>query len=170
MNEKGQITVEAIILIGIFFLILLSITVPMLFYSKGAAEDVTVVSDARYAVESITSAVNSVVTPGSKRTIEVYIPAARSAGNVSGSTPYINITTTMDTDGDVLIANVSIKRYRSDGTLRVDDVRTITRDLYGSGWVLFDNATQTEKGITEEIGKKYDIVITWKNITWTRRS
>ncbi len=158
MREKGQITIEAIIIFGALILIFVGVSVPLAFKVKDAATDVMVVSDARYAAEQILAAANSIATPGEKRTVEVYIPGYKSVGMV-GSTPLISIQTNIATNGSALNTEIVITRYRYDGTLKQSEKHSVGRNLYGSNWSM--------STINESSGRRYEFVMQWKNITWS---
>ncbi|MDI6654883.1 MAG: hypothetical protein QME59_03245 [Candidatus Hydrothermarchaeota archaeon] len=158
MREKGQITIEAIIIFGALILIFVGVSVPLAFKVKDAATDVAIVSDARYAAEKIVSAANSISTPGEKRTVEVYIPGYTSAGTV-GNFPLIKIQTNIATNGSALNTEIVITRYRDDGTLKQHEKHSFARNLYGSGWSM--------STINESSGRRYEFVVGWKNITWS---
>lgn len=154
MRDKGQITLEAIFIFGMFILIFIGISLPLAFKAKDAANDVAVVSDAGYAAEQITSASKGVVMPGARRSMSVYIPGYSSRART--------IATTLSTDGESLVATVS---GLSDGN------KTITRSLHGSGWKIYNGSTGTEGSLTESAGRRYKFDITWsggiKNITYS---
>ncbi len=148
MSRKGQITIEAILLFGIFIIILVSISFPMAMKARKHSIEVSVVSDARYASEQIVTAANSIAYPGGRRTIEVYVPASREK----------NITTSISTDGSNLITTVSILG---------DTPKIINLSLYGDNWAMY-NSSGSSSNITETSGARYRFVITWKNINFTR--
>ncbi|MEE8167989.1 MAG: hypothetical protein V3T58_03845 [Candidatus Hydrothermarchaeales archaeon] len=164
-NERGQITIEAIIIFGMFIVVLVGISWPMAFRVKAAANDIEIVSAARYATEQIASAANTVVTPGGKRTIDVYVPGFRSVGNTTNASPVpvIHIATRIcSPDGANLITTVLIMRRKSDGTIKRQETHNFTRSLYGTGWSF---SAAGEDAIVEDIGKRYSITLYWKNIT-----
>ncbi len=131
---------------------------------KAAADDVAILSDARYAIEQIGATADSITTPGSKRTIRVYVPGFKSAGNTTTNVPVIHIATRICTDGSDLISTVLLVRRESDGDIRRQETHDFTRKLYGTNWTL---TPSDEDAIVEDRGKWYDITITWKNITST---
>lgn len=158
MREKGQITIEAIIIFGALILIFVGVSVPLAFKVKDAATDVMAVSDARYAAEQITAAANSVSTPGEKRTVEVYIPGYTSVGKV-GNIPLIKIQTNIATNGSALNTEIVMTRYRDDGSLKQAESRSFAGNLYGGNWSM--------STINESSGRRYEFVVQWKNITWS---
>jgi uncharacterized protein (UPF0333 family) len=149
MSKKGQITVEAILLFGIFIIILVSVSFPMAMKARKHAIEVTVVSDARYASEQIVTAANRIAYPGGRRTIEIYVPASRGK----------NITTSISTDGSNLITTVSIPG---------DTPKIINLSLYGDNWAMYNASSGSSSNITETSGARYRFVITWKSINFTR--
>ncbi len=161
-DEKGQITIEAVIIFGMLILVLVGISWPMAFRAKAAADDLEMVSGARYAAEQIVSAANSISAPGGKRTIDVYIPGYRSPGNATGGVPLIHIGTRICTDGDNMTTAVIIMRRESDGTISKQENHNFTRGLAGTGWSL---SAVGGNAIWEETGKRYSLTINWKNIT-----
>ncbi len=151
MGSRGQITIEALLIFGamiVIFLILVSYT----FNANYAARDVQYVSDARYATEQIVSNANMIATPGDLRTIEVYIP-----GFTSRDASF-TMTTNISTDGDNITTIASITRNARTETY------TIIKDLPGDGWTI-----SPASPLLESNGSWYNISITWKTITYTRR-
>jgi uncharacterized protein (UPF0333 family) len=151
-GEKGQITIEAILILGFFILIFFSVTVPMVFKSREAAIDTSVLADARFATEQIAGAANQIVVNGSKRTIEVYVP-----GYDTGS---ISIGTRICTDGSNLNTTVAIVH----GT--VSEEHKFSTKLYGGNWGLMNNVDGS-LFIAEDSGKRYTIVLEYKSINST---
>lgn len=105
MDSRGQVSVEYLLLLLVILIVLGSITIPLIGNSIEASTDVSTVSDAKTAVESIASAADVVYSngPGSKRTVNVYIPQDTSlvarGNNVgmnitySDGTKFVNSTT-----------------------------------------------------------------------------
>lgn len=159
MNNRGQITVEAILIFGLIILLFIGVSVPLAFKAKDMANDAGAVSDARYALEQLASAVNSVSTPGEKRTISIYLPGFSSKGREPGGEPLTKITSAWSTNSTHLLSSISITRYSDDGTLKQNETYSLNKKLNGQGW----NMTS----ITESGGKRYDFVVYWRNITWS---
>ncbi|MFQ5816084.1 MAG: hypothetical protein ACE5G7_06255 [Candidatus Hydrothermarchaeaceae archaeon] len=165
MEERGQITIEAVLIFGLFIVVLVGISWPMAFRVKAAADDVEILTAARYATEQIASAADTIVTSGGKRTIDVYVPGFRSVGNTTGSpsVPLIHIITRIcSPDGKNLNTTVLIVRRESDGTIKRDETHTFNRSLYGTNWGF---SVSGDDAIVEDIGKRYTITLYWKNIT-----
>lgn len=76
MDSRGQVSVEYLLLLLVILIILGSVTIPLIGSSIEASTDVSSVSDAKTAVESIANAADVVYSngPGSVRTVNVYIP------------------------------------------------------------------------------------------------
>ncbi len=148
IDEKGQITIEAVLILGFFILIFIGVTVPMAFDARNAATDTTIVADAKFATEQIAAAASTVITNGSKRTIDVYVP-----GYLGGSN---NISTRIcnDSTGSYLNTTVNIQHTG------VSETYNISSKLYGGGWSLNSGSC-----ITENTGRRYAVVIEYKNIT-----
>lgn len=147
-NEKGQITIEAILIIGFFVFVFFSITVPLAFRSVDYARDLSVASDARYAFNEILGAASSVVANGSKRTINVYIPGYKA--NASSQTR----VTVVCTDGSTLYGKVILAKN--------NEIKSFSAPLYGSGWSLGD--ANGISSIIEDTGRRHTITVTWKSI------
>ena len=150
-GEKGQITVEAVLILGFFIMIFVGVTLPMAFDARRAAVDTTVLADARFATEQIASAANTIVVNGSKRTIEVYVP-----GYNSGA---IKIGTRICTDGSYVNTTVAIKHSKA------NEIHNISSKLYGSGWSL--SSVSGTDYIAELNGTRYTLVFTYKSINST---
>jgi uncharacterized protein (UPF0333 family) len=158
-ENHGQITIEAILIFGLFILIFIGVSVPLAFKARDMASDTGIVADARYASEEIVSTANSISVPEEKRTVQVYIPGFTSAGVSQNGKPLANITTSVSTNGTHLLVVVSITRYREDGSLKQRENHNITKKLYGTGWSM--------SSISENRGRWYSFVIYWRNITWS---
>jgi hypothetical protein len=158
-GNRGQITIEAILIFGLFILIFLGVSVPLAFKARDMASDTGIVADARYAAEEITATANSIAVPGEKRTIRVYIPGFTSSGTAQNGQPISRTTTSWSTNGTHLLVGISIARYRQDGTLKLAETHNITTRLYGEGW--------TMTPFSESRGRWYSIVIYWRSITWS---
>lgn len=147
-NEKGQITIEAVLIIGFFVFVFFSITVPLAFRAVGAARDLSVASDARYAFNEILSAASSITANGSKRTINVYIPGYNAA---SASEKRVTV---ICASGSTLYGKVILAKN--------NEIKSFSAPLYGSGWALGD--ANGSSNIIEDTGRRHTITITWKNI------
>ncbi len=99
MDEKGQASVEYVLLSLVFLIILGSVTIPLVSKSIDSSMDVSDTSNVNAAVNSIANAVGVVYAngPGAKRTINVYFP-------VSG---------TMSTNNNVLTMPVTLSNGTS---------------------------------------------------------
>ncbi|GBE18154.1 hypothetical protein BMS3Abin16_00746 [archaeon BMS3Abin16] len=154
-DEKGQITVEAILILGFFMLIFIGVTVPMAFNARSAAIDTSVLADAKFATEQIAGAAGTVIVNGSRRTINVYVPGYKSGG--------INIGTRICTDGSYINTTVAINRSTSGmNQSRVIESYNISAKLFGTGWTLTNPAGGAY--ISENKGTRYTIVIEYKSI------
>jgi len=76
MEEKGQASVEYLLLIVVILIILASVTIPLVSSSVNSTMDISRASDAKNAIQNIANAVDLVYAngPGAKRTVNVYIP------------------------------------------------------------------------------------------------
>ncbi|RMF91697.1 MAG: hypothetical protein D6733_00470 [Methanobacteriota archaeon] len=156
-EEKGQITVEAVLILGFFLMIFIGVTVPMTFNARYTSLDTTVLADAKYATEQIASAANTVVVDGSRRTIDVYIPGYR-----GGS---VRMATRICTDGNYLNTTVGIMHPRSGYNTTVIEAYNFSARLYGGGWSL--TAPSGKNYILEDQGRRYTLVIEYKSINST---
>jgi uncharacterized protein (UPF0333 family) len=157
-DEKGQITVEAILILGFFMLIFIGVTVPLAFNARYSAIDTSVLADAKFATEQIAGAAGTVITPGSRRTIDVYVPGYKSGD--------INIGTRICTDGSYVNTTVAIDRGNAGmNQSRVIESHNISSKLYGAGWSV--SAPSGLTYISENSGKRYTIVIEYKSINST---
>lgn len=169
MNRKAQITVEALIVMGAILLILLSVSVPFTLQSGRYARDVQHAGDARYAVEEIATAANSISNEYEKRSLRLFIPGYTSAGVALGGKPIIERTTRITTTGDggALVAQLMQVRRHSNGSVLQNDTYTFQVELYGKDWIIA-YANGTPGDIVESSGAWYNISITYKNITFSR--
>lgn len=85
MDEKGQASVEYVLLSLVFLIIIGSVTIPLISKSIDSSMDVSDTSNVNAAVNSIANAVGVVYAngPGAKRTINVYFPVS---GTLSSTT------------------------------------------------------------------------------------
>lgn len=76
IDNKGQISAEYLLVIVVLLLVMGSITIPLVQKSVDATNDISWMSDANRAVDSLVNAVNVVYSngPESRRTINFYIP------------------------------------------------------------------------------------------------
>ncbi|MGC9516098.1 MAG: class III signal peptide-containing protein [Methanomicrobiales archaeon] len=93
MDSRGQVSVEYLLILLVILIVLGSVTIPLIGSSIEASTDVSTVSDAKAAVDSIANAANVVYSngPESKRTLDVYIPQNTNLVT-SGNTVGMNIT------------------------------------------------------------------------------
>jgi uncharacterized protein (UPF0333 family) len=148
IDEKGQITVEAVLILGFFILIFIGVTVPMAFDARNTATDTTIIADAKFATEQIAAAASTVIVNGSKRTIDVYVPG------YSGGSNNISTRICNDSTGSYLNTTVNILRTG------VSEAHNISSKLYGGGWSFNSGSC-----ITENTGQRYTVVIEYKSIT-----
>lgn len=76
MENKGQASVEYLLLLVVILIIMAAVTIPLVGSSVDATMDVSTSSDTKNALQSVANAVNLVYAngPGAKRTISVYMP------------------------------------------------------------------------------------------------
>ena len=76
IGQRGQLSVEYLLLILVFLLILGSVTIPLIGSSIDAANDVSNTAAAKSIVDDIGNAVNIVYAngPGARRTLNVFVP------------------------------------------------------------------------------------------------
>ncbi|NOZ77204.1 MAG: hypothetical protein GXO65_05965 [Euryarchaeota archaeon] len=163
--NRGQITVEALLIFGAFLLILASISIPNVFKAQDNARDVQFVADARYAADQLASIANSITSTYDKRTVSVYIPGYTSAGNVSGR-PIIHMGTRIcSPDGSNLVTTVLIvRRDSTTGNTTQADYYNFTIPLSGQSWTV---EAPGGEPIFEDQGRWRNFTISWKNITST---
>jgi hypothetical protein len=164
-EERAQITIEALLIMGVFILLLISVSLQNIFQAVDSTRDVQVVSDARFASEQIVNAANVISNPYEKKRLKIHIPGYSSPGTTSEGNPIIWITTCISTDGDVLATTIQIKRYGDDGNITQNDEYSFNRDLPGEGWEIYVPNATLSKPIYEDDGYSYTLDISWKNIT-----
>ncbi|NOZ59648.1 MAG: hypothetical protein GXO66_08780 [Euryarchaeota archaeon] len=167
MDNRAQITVEALIILGAILLIILSVSVPTTLFSGRVARDVQHAADARYAVEQIAAAANSITSDYERRVLTVYIPGYTTAATATGGEPLQERRTVISTDGDVLKVWLSQVRRYTNGSLAANSSYSFSVDLQGTGWRLA-HPNGTEASIVERSGAWYNFTITYKNITFSR--
>jgi len=101
MDNKGQLSVEYLLLLVVIFVVFGAMITYLIGPSIDSANDISRVSAASNAVNSIANAANIIYSngPNSKRTVQVYIPANTtitlndSSGNLPGSVnAYVNLS------------------------------------------------------------------------------
>lgn len=145
-GDRGQITVEAILILGFFILVFVGVSIPMGFKARNTALESSAVADAKFATEQIAGAANTVLVNGSKRTIDVYVPGYNSTST--------KIATRICTDGQYLNTSIAIKSSNA------VELQNLSAKLYGSGWSISSGGG----AIVEDSGARYTIVITYKDI------
>lgn len=163
-DNRGQITIEALLILGMFMLILLTVSIPINFRAERATRDVQVVSDARYATEQIAAAANSIANTYEKKNIAVYIPGFSSEGISNGNYNTHRGTRICSPDGSNLVTSVLIVRRDSSGTILQQDFYDFTVPLNGAGWSITSSTGDT---ILEDLGRWRNVEISWKGINAT---
>ncbi len=76
MDNKGQMSVEYLLVVLVVILVLSIVTIPLISNSIDASNDVSHSSDAKVSASTIANAADTVYAngPGAKRTISFYIP------------------------------------------------------------------------------------------------
>jgi uncharacterized protein (UPF0333 family) len=168
IGERAQITIEALFIMGVFILLIVSVSTPNILKAVDATRDIRVISDAEYATDSIATVANSITNTYAKKIIKVYIPGYSSAGTVttpSGAHPLIWISTCISTDGDILNTTIRTIRFDTNGNITKNEAYSFTRDLPGDGWGIYFAGTTGSKPIYEDQGRIYTLIVSWKNIT-----
>ena len=148
-DTKGQITIEAILILGFMVALFMGVTVPLAFDASDTARDTSIISDAKFATEQIAAAANTVIVNGSRRTMDVFVP-----GFTSGA---VRIGTRICTNGDYINTTVAIVR---DGQTETHE---LSKKLQGTGWTILSG----NGAILENRGKRYTIIVEYKEINST---
>ncbi len=167
--NKAQVTVETLIVVGAVLLIFVTVSLPISLSSSRSSKDVQHFSDARFALDTISTAANTISSKYDTRKIEVYIPGFTSSGSTSGGYPLVQRKTRiyLDTGGDRIYAEISVIKRKKSGAVTYNKTATINMDLAGDGWVLGNSSGNNE--IIETGGGFYAFNITWKNITFIKK-
>ena len=80
--ERGQVTIEMILIFGMFLLLIFAVSIPTVLQSGRAADDVQYVSDVKFATERLATFTSSVSHPDEKKNVEIYMPGFY-VGNLS---------------------------------------------------------------------------------------
>jgi uncharacterized protein (UPF0333 family) len=99
MDSKGQLSVEYLLLLVVIFVVFGAMITYLIGPSIDAANDISGVSSASNLVNTLSNAANIVYSngPGSKRTVNLYVPSNNMSFNRGGN--YINLTYVNPTDG-----------------------------------------------------------------------
>lgn len=121
MDNKGQMSVEYLLIVLVVILVLSIVTIPLISNSIDASNDISHSSDAKVAASTIADAADTVYAngPHSKRTVDFYIPS---------NTTYIKF------EGNKLIIPVIL----SNGTTQNVNATVHTAQY---GLVIYDNVT-----------------------------
>lgn len=94
MDNKGQMSVEYLLIVLVVILVLAIVTVPLISNSIDASNDVSHSSDAKVAATTIANAADTVYAngPHSKRTVNLYIPSNVSKIEFEGKEVCIPVT------------------------------------------------------------------------------
>lgn len=163
-DNRGQITIEAILILGMFIVLLLSVSLPNAFRAERYAMDVQFVSDAKYATEQIAAAANGIANTYEKKKISVYIPGFSSTATHNKKHDIHRGTRICSPDGSNLVTSVLIVRRDSSGTILQQDAYNFTTALNGVGWTI---TSTTGDIILEDLGRWRDFEISWKSINAT---
>lgn len=165
--KRAQATVETLIVIAAAILILVTVSLSLSFSSSRTAKDVQHFSDARFAVDRIATAASSTTNSYDSRSVELYLPGFTSAG-IGGGEPLIQRSTRIYINSNQsLIAVVSSLRRGDNGSVELNDTRTIERELPGEGWVLVNSTGDNE--IVEGRGASYALNISRGRISFARQ-
>lgn len=168
-NNRGQVTIEAMLIFGILLAIVLGISVPIIFGSSHLSKDVSFSSDARYSMERVASTANGLTNENERRTLDVYVPGQTSPGSTNGGNPLVekSITITTDSTGSNLVASINmVRRYEND-SIRSNETHPFTIELNGKGWKVYDT-NGMENPVVESLGERYRVLVSWKNLTFVR--
>gem|GEM_PF-6273737 len=165
INQKAEVTIEALFIMGVFILILVTVSISNIFEAVDTTRDVRVVSDAKYVAEQIATYASSITNPYEKKILRIYIPGYSSSGTTPAGDPLIWIRSCISTDGDVLNTTVQTIRYSNEGIITKQEEYSFTKDLPGTGWAIYVPNSTAPKPIFEDEGYTYTLVISWKNIT-----
>ena len=168
-EKKGQISIEALIILGFIIIVLVSITYPMAFEASSTAQDVKYATLTRTVADKISHEINFVYYSGvgTERTFYIYAPAIASVGTAENGEPlyerYIVLT---KNDNRLEFALHIIKRNR-DGSIKLNETKTIVRELPPINWIVYYNG---ENKTNFTFSGKYRVVISWGNISFYKIS
>lgn len=165
--EKGQVTIEMILIFGVFILLIFAVSVPTVSRGEKFARDIQFISDAKFATEQLATLASSVSNPYEKRNVGIYMPGYTSAGNASNNLPLIWMAMCTATSGSVLNTTVAIVRRDSDGTVTMQETYSFSKNLGRGNWKTYVNTGSgyPEGLIIEDRGRTYNITLSWENIT-----
>lgn len=118
MDGKGQLSVEYLLLLVVIFVVFGAMITYLIGPSIDAANDISDVSSASNVVNTIANAVDVVYAngPGSKRTIQVYIP--KDNFTIKRGSYYINTTCPLSDGTKTVVAKTSGPVYPYTETLK----------------------------------------------------
>ena len=165
--ERGQVTVEMILIFGLFMMLLIGISVPSVLKSERYARDVQFVSDAKFASERLATIAGAISNPYEKKNVEIYVPGYTSAVNSTDNKPLMWMGSCTSASGSVLNTTIGMVRRESDGTVTLQETHSFTRDIGGGNWKIYVNTGSgyQERALIESSGKRYNFTISWENIT-----
>lgn len=165
--ERGQVTVEMILIFGLFMVILLGVSVPSVLKGERYARDVQFVSDAKFASERLATIAGAISNPYEKKTVEIYMPGYTSTGNSTDNKPLMWMGSCTSASGSVLNTTVGMVRRKSDGTVTLQDTYSFTRNIGAGNWKIYVNTGSgyQEGVLIESGGRRYNLTISWENIT-----
>ena len=165
--ERGQVTIEIILIFGMFLLLIFAVSIPTVLQSGRDADDVQYVSDVKFATERLATFAASVSHPDEKKNVEIYMPGSY-VGNFSDpSTPATLRAMCIDADGRSLDAIAAIIRQGSEGFIVQEDDYEFSKNLGAGDWKIYVNTGSgyQEGALYEYGGKRYNLIISWENIT-----
>ena len=165
--ERGQVTIEMIFIIGVFMLLLFSVSIPSVMKSERYAREVQFTSDVKFANERLATAASVISNPYEKRSIEIYMPGYVSVVNSSDNKPLMWMGMCTEASGSVLTTTVAMVRRQTDGTVILQETHSFTRDLGAGSWKIYINTGSgyQEGALVESTGRRYDFTLSWENIT-----
>jgi hypothetical protein len=165
--ERGQVTIEMIFIMGVFMLLLFSVSIPSVLEGGRYSKEVQFTSDAKFANERLATALGMLSNPYEKRSIEIYMPGHDSPFNSSDNKPVVWMGMCTEASGSVLNTTVAMVRRQADGTVIMQETYSFTRDLGAGNWKIYINTSSgyQEGVLVESAGRMYNFTLSWENIT-----
>lgn len=165
--DRGQITIEMILIFGLFILLIFTVSFPTALLGDKNSREVQIASDAKFASDRLATFAASISNPSEKRNVEIYIPGFTSAGNASNDKPIIWSAVCITSDGSFLNTSIAIIMRTKDGTITKQETYSFSKNLGRGNWKTYVNTGSgySEGVIVEDRGSRYNISISWENIT-----
>lgn len=163
--ERGQVTIEMMLIFGMFILLVVAVSLPTVFEGARHAGDVQFVSDTKFGTERLAAIASSITNPYERKNVEIYIPGYLTDAN--SAPPLVFKGTCIETDGRYLNTSTIIMRWDDECRDTGEEDYMFSKNLGVGNWKIYvkNGSIYQEGALIETTGRWYNLTISWENIT-----